>query len=105
VIFYLGDVSGAVAFRFRFGSDGADTREGWHVDDIEVLGLGSPSDAREIDLVPSHVTLAQNWPNPFASDARISFALAQKERALLQVFAHPGERNGRARRAFGRLDR
>jgi uncharacterized cupredoxin-like copper-binding protein len=90
VIFHLGDVSGAVAFRFRFGSDGADTREGWHVDDIEVLGLGSPSDARESDLVPSHVTLAQNWPNPFASDARISFALAQKERALLQVFDPTG---------------
>ena len=90
VIFYLDDVSGTVAFRFRFGSDGVDTREGWHVDDIEILGLGSPADAREIDLVPSHVTLAQSWPNPFASDARISFALPQKERALLQVFDPTG---------------
>ncbi len=28
---------GTIAFRFRFGSDGADTREGWYVDDIEIV--------------------------------------------------------------------
>ncbi len=29
---------GEVQFRFRFGSDGADTREGWYVDDVAVVG-------------------------------------------------------------------
>ncbi|MBD3236210.1 MAG: hypothetical protein GF330_05880 [Candidatus Eisenbacteria bacterium] len=30
--------SGEMQFRFRFGSDGADTREGWYVDDLVIMG-------------------------------------------------------------------
>ena len=30
--------SGEVQFRFRFGSDGADTREGWYIDDLVIMG-------------------------------------------------------------------
>ncbi|MCK4305963.1 MAG: hypothetical protein KAY24_17120 [Candidatus Eisenbacteria sp.] len=33
--------SGTAQFRFRFGSDGSDTREGWYVDDVEVVGLST----------------------------------------------------------------
>jgi hypothetical protein len=32
------DLAGSVQFRFRFGSDGADTREGWYVDDVQIAG-------------------------------------------------------------------
>ncbi|MBD3236437.1 MAG: gingipain R [Candidatus Eisenbacteria bacterium] len=89
-IFDLGDVTGTVVFRFRFGSDGADTREGWHIDDLEVLGLSNFSDARPLDLLPSHALLQQNTPNPFGASTRIAFAVPQSERALLQVFDPSG---------------
>ena len=88
--FELGDAIGTVVFRFRFGSDGADTREGWHIDDVEVLGLSSFSDARPLDLMPSYALLHQNAPNPFGTQTRIAFAVPQTERALLQVFDPSG---------------
>jgi hypothetical protein len=88
--FGLGDVTGTVVFRFRFGSDGADAQEGWHIDDIEVLGLSNFSDARPFDLLPTRALLHQNAPNPFGTHTRIAFAVPQSERALLQVFDPSG---------------
>ena len=34
----LSGLQGEAQLRFRFGSDGADVHEGWHVDDIEIAG-------------------------------------------------------------------
>lgn len=45
VSFDLSAFADPIRLRFRFGSDGATTREGWHIDDVRVVGLEGPSDA------------------------------------------------------------
>lgn len=89
-IFDLGETTGTVVFRFRFGSDGADAQEGWHIDDVEVLGLNSFSDSRELTLVPSHIMLQQNAPNPCGTATRISFALPAQQRVDLAIYDPAG---------------
>lgn len=44
VVFNLSGISGDVSFRFRFGSDGSETEEGWYIDDVLIVdsGGGSP---------------------------------------------------------------
>ncbi len=96
VVFEVPDVSGEVVFRFRFGSDGADTREGWYIDDIEILGAMSPSEVRPTDLGPSHVALTAIEPNPASKGTRISFALPSDQAVSLAVF----DLNGRLVRSL-----
>lgn len=91
VVFDLSDVTGSVSFRFRFGSDGADTREGWYIDDIEILGLANMSGAEEERLAVDRVVLMPSRPNPTTGQTRISFALPEAGEAHLAVY----DTNGR----------
>ena len=91
IVFDLSDVTGSVVFRFRFGSDGADTREGWFIDDIEILGLASMSDAEEEILNVARLTLMPSRPNPMTGETHISFALPEAGEADLAIF----DANGR----------
>ncbi len=53
--FQLGAYSGAVNIRFRFGTDGYVTEEGWYIDDVMVMGAGAVS----ITLTPDTTVIAK----------------------------------------------
>jgi len=89
-LFTLEAVTGTTAqFRFRFGSDGADTREGWYIDDVRVSGTsGGAADAPEESSQPLSLTpmLLQNRPNPFRPGTMIAFELPQPQPVRLAIF-------------------
>jgi hypothetical protein len=89
--FDVSTVSGTVVFRFRFGSDGADTREGWHIDDVEIRGLGSSSDAPGVEQAVMRMSLSPSQPNPSAGSSRVLLAMPEMGSAKLEVF----DANGR----------
>jgi len=73
--------------RFRFGSDGATTEEGWYIDDVALTDVVS-TEAPEFDGAPvrSTVSLSQNRPNPFNPTTTISFVLPERGHVSLAVY-------------------
>jgi len=86
----VGAIEGDVVFRFRFGTDGADTREGWFVDDVEIFGLGSYSDVDDAQPRWTKLSLAPSFPNPSHGSSRIEFAVPQNGPVSLAVFDASG---------------
>jgi len=86
----VGEISGSVVFRFRFGSDGASGGEGWYIDDVEVIGLANLSDTEDRSLPVTVLSLSNAQPNPFTASSRISFAIPTAEEASLKVFDATG---------------
>jgi hypothetical protein len=88
--FELGEVSGTVQIRFRFGSDGSVNLEGWYIDDVLLMGDGPGlAGTPEAVAVPERVALYANAPNPLGragAATRIRFDLPQAARVRLQVF-------------------
>ena len=97
-LFELQSYAGTVQFRFRFGSDGASTEEGWYIDDVQVSGSGgSLADAKwESVVLRPELMLQQNAPNPFGSMTTIAFQLPRDQEISLQVF----DTNGRVIRTL-----
>jgi hypothetical protein len=89
--FLLETTGEAVQFRFRFGSDGADTREGWYIDDVEVHSWPNVS---ALDEDPARARqparLAASVPNPCATEARIAFSLPERAVVRLGVYDTQG---------------
>jgi hypothetical protein len=87
--FDLGEVMGAVRFRFVFGSDGADVREGWYLDDLMLLPTGPGAEgANEAGAAPVRLALHPSAPNPFlgaGGGTLIRFDLPQAGRVQLQI--------------------
>lgn len=84
-------LEGEVQFRFRFGSDGADVREGWYIDDIEFTGYGDAfSEAGETVAVRLHPVMGQNFPNPFGPSTTIGFRLPERSDVLLRIYDAAG---------------
>ena len=80
-----------VQFRFRFGSDGADTRLGWFIDDVVVQSWASASDAPERPApAASRLQLSANHPNPFAVGTRFAFQLPRQSEARLRILDAEG---------------
>jgi len=90
VVFDLAGISGTVVLRWRFGSDGATAREGWYVDDVEIIGTSLSSGAPESEPLPTRVTLLPCRPNPICAAAQLQFALPQSGAVELQVFDASG---------------
>ncbi|MFC1573367.1 C25 family cysteine peptidase, partial [Candidatus Eisenbacteria bacterium] len=85
---YEGDMA---QFRFRFGSDGADVREGWYIDDVEFSGYGMAfSDNDEAMPLTLRPLVGQNHPNPFGPVTSISYRLPASTDASLRVFDPAG---------------
>ncbi len=91
-LFVITGHTGTAQFRFRFGSDGAETREGWYVDDVEVSGHGAGAQGGDEDWKPValHPELMQNSPNPFAAGTVISFQLPRAGQADVSIFDATG---------------
>ncbi|MBD3236213.1 MAG: T9SS type A sorting domain-containing protein, partial [Candidatus Eisenbacteria bacterium] len=86
-LFVLEGYEGTARFRFRFGSDGADTREGWYVDDVEVSGTGgNMQDAPAWQPVALRPVLLQNAPNPCRPATTVAFELPREQQVRLRIF-------------------
>ncbi len=88
--FDLSAYQGTVRIRFRFGSDGYVTEEGWYVDDITMSII---SDVAEVSgLQPAQFSLKQNYPNPFNNSTRINFTLPVNESVKLDIYDTRGQK-------------
>jgi hypothetical protein len=76
-----------IQIRFRFGSDGYVTEEGWHVDDIVLIPDQGSSDVSFEGGRPLVTGLEGARPNPFNPLTTIRFTVAEpRERLELSVF-------------------
>ncbi|MBD3334323.1 MAG: S8 family serine peptidase [Candidatus Eisenbacteria bacterium] len=82
---FLEELSGAVQFRFRFGTRGeAPTGEGWYVDDVELLL--ETAGAEEIEETASSVRWLNARPNPAGGRTALRFRL--DESAPVRITLH-----------------
>jgi hypothetical protein len=88
--FDLSTVTGMVTFRFRFGSDGADAQEGWHVDDVEIHGVNSAASADDATAGVRQLQLFPCRPNPSAGESRVELMLPESGKARVEVFDAAG---------------
>jgi hypothetical protein len=87
--FELGDVSGTAQFRWVFGSDGYVGGEGWYIDDVKIVGLGTSNDDNILNI--GKLQLFENYPNPFNPTTTLRFNLPAATNASLQVFNIKGQ--------------
>jgi hypothetical protein len=76
-------LAGPGQIRFVFGSDNSGTREGWYVDDIDVMGstgVGSST----TDPVPG--PSLQLWPNPFRGSITVSVTGVPEGPLSIEIF-------------------
>ncbi len=89
VYFDLSGYEGSARVRFAFGSDGADSREGWYIDDLELTfqasAVGSDPVTRQLRLHPVR-------PNPFADRAALRLDLPRTAPVEVQVYDATGRR-------------
>ncbi len=93
----LSGIEGSVRVRFRFGSGNdnwGNEAQGWFIDDVLVMtGGGGFSDATELELMPTTVTLHQNAPNPFGQrevGTLIRFDLPRASEVRLRILDTSG---------------
>jgi hypothetical protein len=87
VTFDLTGVSGSVVLRFRFGTDGADAREGWYVDDIVVDGFViDSSPVADGTAGALRFALQGSRTNPTMGSAQIAFEVPTSAAVHLAVF-------------------
>jgi len=88
-IFELGDVSGTAKFRWIFGSDGLVGGEGWYIDDVKIVGLGSANEDEVLSV--KEVLLSDNFPNPFNPNTTLRFSLPTDLPVALDIFNVKGQ--------------
>jgi hypothetical protein len=81
---------GAISqLRFRFESDGADTAEGYYIDDISISPENEVTTA-----VPSAgqiaFSLSRAWPNPLVTETRCQLSLPRKGQVDVRVYDPSG---------------
>lgn len=84
--FDLSELSGTVAqIRFRFGSDGASTQEGWYIDDFTIEG-SIASGVSPFEGRPPLISLGPPRPNPTRGTAWMDVVIPSNREARLSVF-------------------
>ncbi|MBN2542854.1 T9SS type A sorting domain-containing protein [bacterium] len=95
--FFIYDLPGEILIRFRFGSDGYVTEEGWYIDDIEIsTGISSFILDPEQGWLPDKVELSQNYPNPFNSQTSIEYSVPASQTKDTDVSIEVYDIRGRA---------
>jgi immune inhibitor A len=90
--FDLSGLSGTtVQIRFRFGSDGATTAEGWYIDDVTIEGQ-IPSGVDPIGRRHPEIFLGPPRPNPAGAVVRMDFVAPADREARVSVFDLGGRR-------------
>ena len=79
-----------VRIRFRFGTDGADVREGWYIDDVVLDGFQIEFAAVPEGALPKAVFLYGADPNPFVRETRLRYELSAPAEVRLQIFDPAG---------------
>ncbi|MBM3317652.1 MAG: S8 family serine peptidase [Candidatus Eisenbacteria bacterium] len=90
VHFNLREFEGPAQFRFRFGSDGADVREGWFIDDLTIRGFQVDLSAVPADRLPGFALLHPADPNPFTGETRLRYELRAAGDVRLALFDPSG---------------
>jgi hypothetical protein len=72
-----------------FGSDGYVGGEGWYIDDVKIVGLGTSNDDNILNI--GKLQLFENYPNPFNPTTTLRFNLPAATNASLQVFNIKGQ--------------
>lgn len=62
-------------FRWRFESDGSRIDEGWSIDDVCIIDLGTCAPLGVDDMTASGLGLGQNHPNPFTGSTTIEYTI------------------------------
>jgi len=86
----LSGIVGSAVFRFRFGSDGAVSMEGWYVDDLELWTGMAASDTRDEAPQVIRLALSPSAPNPSRGETRIGFALPHDGAVSVEIFDATG---------------
>ncbi|NOX89248.1 MAG: T9SS type A sorting domain-containing protein [Calditrichaeota bacterium] len=86
--------AGEIYLRFRLQSDGGTRKDGWYLDDIQILAYNTePSLAEDYsESLPAAPKLFRNFPNPFNSATRIQFFLPKTSHARLALFDIGGKK-------------
>ncbi len=86
VHFDLSAYEGLARLRFRFGSDGADQLEGWHIDDLTINGFQIDLTAVGEPVAEARLGLRSVAGNPLVGSTTLSYQLPQPAAVALQVF-------------------
>jgi hypothetical protein len=90
-VFEVTGLTGQACFRFRFGTDGADVREGWYIDDVEWSGTTvDPQGSDDWAPVVLHPSVEQNRPNPFRPQTVIAYRLPERGPVTLAIYDAAG---------------
>ncbi len=87
--FDLAGFQGSARVRFVFGSDGADTQEGWYVDDV---ALTFPVSAAGEQPATQRIALHPVRPNPASGSASLVLELPHSAPVEVRVFDAAGRR-------------
>ncbi|MBI2428262.1 MAG: immune inhibitor A [Ignavibacteriales bacterium] len=81
-----------IAIRYRLSSDGGEERDGWYLDDIQVIGYSHPPLSVTDKEIPYSFILLQNYPNPFNPVTRINYGIPRSGFVTLYVYDVLGRR-------------
>jgi predicted glutamine amidotransferase len=84
-VFCIHGHTGTAQFRFRFGSDGDGGFEGWYIDDVQVLGTNTASEAPAAQELPLKPALTVGGPSPFREETLILYDVVRPGNVELTI--------------------